>query len=219
MPNLFKKKEEIDDILNRVRPSALKQKRVDSPESLWSFFIANIRANLHIVLCMSPAGDALRVRARKFPSLVDCCTINWFDSWSQEALVSVAEKSLASLPLSEEQRRKFTELCKQANLRNYELGKSYFASERRKVESTPKTYLDQLALFGSILGLKNSEIDANRKILTEGLEKLYSTNDIVAKLKIEMTKLQPKLEEQCVKTEQFLVRLAKEKEEANVVEQ
>lgn len=41
----------------------------------------------------------------------------------------------------------------------------------------------------------------------------------MAKLKIEMTKLQPKLEEQCVKTEQFLIRLAKEKEDANVVEQ
>lgn len=55
--------------------------------------------------------------------------------------------------------------------------------------------------------------------MTEGLEKLYSTNDIVTKLKIEMTKLQPKLEEQCVKTEEFLKRLAKEKEDANVVEQ
>lgn len=108
MPNLFKKKEEIDDILNRVRPSALKQKKVDSPESLWSFFIANIRANLHITLCMSPAGDALRVRARKFPSLIDCCTINWFDSWSEEALVSVAEKLLTSMPLAEDQKKKFT---------------------------------------------------------------------------------------------------------------
>jgi hypothetical protein len=34
-----------------------------------------------------------------------------------------------------------------------------------------------------------------------------------------MTKLQPKLEEQAIKTEEFLVRLAKEKEDANVVEQ
>ena len=41
----------------------------------------------------------------------------------------------------------------------------------------------------------------NRKVLTEGLEKLYSTNDVVAKLKIEMTKLQPQLAEQCIKTE------------------
>jgi regulator of replication initiation timing len=79
--------------------------------------------------------------------------------------------------------------------------------------------LDQLALFDKILNMKNSEIDKSRKTLTEGLEKLYSTNDIVSKLKIEMTKLQPKLEEQCVKTEGFLKRLAKEREEANVVEQ
>jgi hypothetical protein len=32
-----------------------------------------------------------------------------------------------------------------------------------------------------------------------------------------MTKMQPKLEEQCVKTEEFLKRLAKEKADANIV--
>jgi hypothetical protein len=73
------------------------------------------------------------------------------------------------MPLAEDQKKKFTELCKNANIKNYELASRYYASERRKVESTPKTYLDQLALFSSILGLKNNEIDASRKILTEGL--------------------------------------------------
>ena len=219
MPNLFRKKEEIDEIINKLRPSAAKKKIIDSPESLWSFFIANIRANLHVVLCMSPAGDALRVRARKFPSLIDCCTINWFDSWSQEALVEVAQKAVSQMPLNEAQKRNFTSLCTKANLQNSEISQQFFLKERRKVESTPKTYLDQLALFSSILTSKNNEIDNSRKILTEGLEKLYSTNDIVTKLKIEMTKLKPKLEDQCIKTDDFLVRLAKEKEEANVVEE
>jgi dynein heavy chain len=40
---------------------------------------------------MSPVGDALRVRHRKFPSLVDCCTLDWFSSWPKEALINVAE--------------------------------------------------------------------------------------------------------------------------------
>lgn len=111
-----------------MRASAVKQKRVDSPESLWSFFIANIRANLHIVLCMSPAGDALRVRARKFPSLIDCCTINWFDSWSEEALTSVAEKVLATMPLSDLLKQYFTKLCTKANLENYALARRYFTN-------------------------------------------------------------------------------------------
>jgi dynein heavy chain, axonemal len=94
VPNLFRKKEEIDDIINRVRPAALKKKKIDSPESLWSYFVSNIRANLHIILCMSPAGDSLRIRSRKFPSLINCCTIDWFESWTEEALLDVSKKSI-----------------------------------------------------------------------------------------------------------------------------
>ena len=39
---------------------------------------------------MSPVGDALRVRCRKFPALVSCCTIDWFFPWPEEALINVA---------------------------------------------------------------------------------------------------------------------------------
>lgn len=30
-----------------------------------------------------------------FPSIVNCCTIDWFLNWPQEALVSVAQSTLA----------------------------------------------------------------------------------------------------------------------------
>ena len=39
-------------------------------------------------------GDNLRIRCRKFPALVDCCTIDWFSAWPQEALYSVSLKLL-----------------------------------------------------------------------------------------------------------------------------
>lgn len=29
-----------------------------------------------------------------FPSLVNCCTIDWFEKWPQEALLSVAKNTL-----------------------------------------------------------------------------------------------------------------------------
>jgi hypothetical protein len=35
---------------------------------------------------LSPVGDAFRDRLRKFPSLVNCCTIDWFSSWPVEVL-------------------------------------------------------------------------------------------------------------------------------------
>ena len=57
------------------------------------------KKNLHIVLCFSPIGDAFRNRVRMFPSLVNCCTIDWFQEWPQDALVSVARKFLTQVPM------------------------------------------------------------------------------------------------------------------------
>jgi len=39
---------------------------------------------------MSPIGNALRVRCRKFPSIVDCCTLDVFNPWPDEALIGVS---------------------------------------------------------------------------------------------------------------------------------
>ena len=51
---------------------------VDTPENLWSFYISRVRKNLHMSLCFSPVGDGLWSRARRFPALVNCTTIDWF---------------------------------------------------------------------------------------------------------------------------------------------
>jgi len=56
-----------------------KSKQTDgSPVALFNMFIQRCRDQLHIVLAMSPIGDAFRNRLRKFPSLINCCTIDWF---------------------------------------------------------------------------------------------------------------------------------------------
>jgi dynein heavy chain len=67
-------------------------------ENLWSFFIDKVRKFLHIVLCFSPVGDKFRIRARQFPALVNCTMFDWFHSWPNEALVSVAQRFLVEVP-------------------------------------------------------------------------------------------------------------------------
>lgn len=49
-----------------------------TPLNMYNKFVERIRRNLHVVLAFSPIGDAFRNRLRMFPSLINCCTINWF---------------------------------------------------------------------------------------------------------------------------------------------
>jgi dynein heavy chain, axonemal len=69
-----------------VRDEAKKKGINESKDDLWNYFLEKARDNLHIVLCMSPAGDTLRIRCRNFPGLVSNTGINWFFSWPSEAL-------------------------------------------------------------------------------------------------------------------------------------
>ena len=57
-----------------------------TPLSLFNYFVGRCRENLHVILAFSPIGDAFRNRMRKFPSLINCCTIDWFQAWPDDAL-------------------------------------------------------------------------------------------------------------------------------------
>ncbi len=60
-----------------------------------SQYLGRVKANIHCVIAMSPLGDIFRQRLLKFPSLVNCCTIDWFAEWPEEALISVGTGSIA----------------------------------------------------------------------------------------------------------------------------
>ena len=71
-----------------MRPLAQAQNKdvEHTPLSLFNFFVNRCRENLHLILAFSPIGDAFRNRMRKFPSLINCCTIDWFQAWPDDAL-------------------------------------------------------------------------------------------------------------------------------------
>ena len=60
--------------------------------------LPQVKRNLHMVLSFSPVGSEFRERLRKFPSLVNCTTIDWFSEWPRDALQTVATQFLADLP-------------------------------------------------------------------------------------------------------------------------
>lgn len=81
MPNLFAvdEKQEICERMRVLDRQRDRDKQTDgSPLSLFNMFVERCRTQLHVVLAMSPIGDAFRNRLRRFPALINCCTINWF---------------------------------------------------------------------------------------------------------------------------------------------
>lgn len=57
-------------------------KNLSDPE-IWLDFLQKCKSNIHIVLAMSPIGDDFKRRLRMFPSLVNCCAIDWFLEWPE----------------------------------------------------------------------------------------------------------------------------------------
>ena len=64
VPNLFPL-DEVDHIIGDMRPIMKELELIDTRDACWKQFISRVRANLHIVLAMSPVGDNLRVWCRR----------------------------------------------------------------------------------------------------------------------------------------------------------
>jgi dynein heavy chain len=106
---------------------------------------------------MSPVGDALRIRCRQFPSLINCTTIDWFHGWPEAALVSVAERFLGNLELpSEDIRKSVVKMCGFVHRSIEDTSVTFFNELRRRIYTTPKSYLDLINLYVGML--KNLQV-------------------------------------------------------------
>lgn len=95
VPNLYGA-DDLEAIATACKPECVKRRIPATKLNIFGQFLLRVKANIHVVLCMSPLGDAFRTRLRKFPSLVNCCTIDWFMEWPDDALQSVASRFLTS---------------------------------------------------------------------------------------------------------------------------
>ena len=69
--------------------------------SIFQAFSDRVSRNLRVVVTRSPVGNLLRTHIRRFPSLIHCCTVDWFTAWSEDALQLVARLYLGSLDLTD----------------------------------------------------------------------------------------------------------------------
>uniref|UniRef100_UPI00358F5A88 dynein axonemal heavy chain 12-like n=1 Tax=Myxine glutinosa TaxID=7769 RepID=UPI00358F5A88 len=196
VPNLFAPDEK-QEIMEAVRPFAPGKKKGEelSHLALFAFFISRCKENLHIVIAFSPIGDAFRNRLRQFPSLINCCTINWFQPWPEDALERVANKFLETSDLSSRERMEIVPLCKFFHTSAIELSKKYLLELGRYNYVTPTSYLELIAAFRQLLAQQRDAVMGAKKRYVNGLDKLVFAESQVSEMEKELKHLQPQLDQ------------------------
>ncbi|XP_037666336.1 dynein heavy chain 17, axonemal [Choloepus didactylus] len=198
IPGLFVD-DEVENIISSMRPQVKSLGLTDTRETCWKFFIEKVCRQLKVILCFSPVGSILRVRARKFPAVVNCTAIDWFHEWPEDALVSVSARFLEETEgIPPEVQSSISLFMAYVHTTVNDLSKVYLSTERRYNYTTPKTFLEQIKLYQNLLAKKRMELVAKIERLENGLMKLQSTasqvDDLKAKLAVQEAELKQKNE-------------------------
>ncbi|XP_032430935.1 dynein axonemal heavy chain 9 [Xiphophorus hellerii] len=199
IPDLFPD-DEVENIIGSVRPEVRSLGLMDTRENCWKFFIDRVRRQLKVALCFSPVGSKLRDRSRKFPAVVNCTAIDWFHEWPREALESVSLRFLQEVENIEPQvKESVSRFMAYVHTSVNQTSTEYLANERRYNYTTPKSFLEQIKLYRSLLGQKSKDLTAKMERLENGLQKLSSTSaqvdDLKAKLAAQEVELKQKNED------------------------
>ncbi|XP_018352750.1 PREDICTED: dynein heavy chain 9, axonemal-like [Trachymyrmex septentrionalis] len=180
--------DEAENIINAMRNEVKQTGLIDTKENCWKFFIDRVRRQLKCVLCFSPVGATLRKRARKFPAIVNCAAIDWFQDWPQKALESVSTTFLEELKeLPVEYRTSVSLFMSFVHTSVNDVSAIYLQNERRYNYTTPKSFLEQISLYSKLLTEKSYDLKSMISRLTDGLVKLKSCAIQADELKIVLT--------------------------------
>ncbi|XP_047008198.1 dynein axonemal heavy chain 7-like [Ictalurus punctatus] len=219
VPNLFAvdEKQEICERMRVLDRQRAREKQTDgSPLALFNMFVERCRSQLHVVLAMSPIGDAFRGRLRRFPALINCCTIDWFQSWPDDALQAVASRFLEDIEMTDDVRAGCIDMCQSFHTSIINLSGRFLAELQRHNYVTPTSYLELISTFKVLLECKRAEVMKQKRRYEVGLEKVDSAAAQVATMQVELEALQPALRLASKEVEKMMVVI--EHESAEVAE-
>ncbi|XP_011502202.1 PREDICTED: dynein heavy chain 3, axonemal [Ceratosolen solmsi marchali] len=215
VPNLYgseEKAEILEKMANVAREAQVKnpipEKQMEtSPMALYGIFTERVRKNVHVTVGMSPIGDAFRVRLRMFPSLINCCTIDWFTSWPDEALQKVAKYFLQDLPINDEVKLNCVDVCQHFHLSVCKATEDYWKSQRRRIYATPTNYLELINCLNKLYNNKVEDVKKQQLRYVVGLEKLEFAAGQIFVMQEELQALQPKLVIQSQLSDKLMIKI------------
>ncbi|XP_076302983.1 dynein axonemal heavy chain 7 [Lasioglossum baleicum] len=216
IPNIFMADElaEISEQMKQIDRQRDRSVQTDgSAVALFNLFVQIVRDQLHIVVVMSPIGTNFRNRIRKFPALVNCCTIDWLQPWPEDALLAVATRFLSMIDLTDHERMAGIDMCQFFHVSTESLSTEFFLRLNRRVYVTPTSYLEMINTFKDLLGKKREEITTAKTRYEAGLSQLDETQVQVVMMQETLRSLQPQLITATQEVEKMLLDVDKERQE------
>lgn len=148
-----------------------------------------IREQLHVTLCMTPVGDTFRNYVRKFPSLLNCCTVDWLQSWPPDARLAVANRFLADEELSQVEKQSIIAISMEFHTSTEILIDEFSTRYQRRNYVAPISFLEMVYIFKDKLK-ENKMYDARHFIVLYNiLTQLNLFSDIIYKKERYLTAL------------------------------
>ena len=221
VPNLWPH-EELAEVCELVREECKRGRTKyssaePSTHELFDFFTARVRHKLHVVLCMSPVGPAFADRLRMFPALVNCCHLDYYAGWPQDALFSVAKDFLTEMEMDDGLREACVELCITLHRDVESMATTFMAELQRPCYVTPTSYLELITTFKTLLAFKRKETTKRRQRYLTGLDKLNASEKEVLSMQRELEELQPVLEKTRAETNEMMALVQQETGDAELI--
>lgn len=215
VPNLYKG-EDVDTIMQACRAACQQSGIPPTKANVFNTYIMRVKANVHVVLAFSPVGDAFRTRLRMFPSLVNCCTIDWFAEWPEEALYSVGKQQMTIEDLQLPNLEGILSVFALIHQSVEKAAAKVLDTLKRAIYITPTSFLELIGAFKKVLGQRRNAVGTQRNRLQKGLDALGQAAYAVANMEEDIKKMQPVLKETTVKVADMMVVITEDKAKAAV---
>eukprot|EP01105_Mastigella_eilhardi_P025496 TRINITY_DN6953_c0_g1_i1.p1 TRINITY_DN6953_c0_g1~~TRINITY_DN6953_c0_g1_i1.p1 ORF type:complete len:4254 (+),score=1253.29 TRINITY_DN6953_c0_g1_i1:29-12763(+) len=210
VPGLFSS-EDIDAICQSMRAfmkGTLSQSQPITAEYLFSRFIEQVKANLHIVICMSPFQKLFRTSVSLFPPLFTFCTVDWYHLWPTSALKIVATESLKDLDTISAEPARIAEVCVSVHNAVEATSKQFVRETGNSHYLTSSKFLEFIRLFKEWFVKRQAENTDQTLKLTSGLEKVDSVSRTVHHIQQHIEQLLPQLEVMSREEEKMMANLS-----------
>ena len=216
VPGLYKK-EDFEAIDKCGRQLCIEQQLAVNKMNMFGCYVKRIKRNMHMIIAMSPLGGAFVERCRKFPSMINCSTIDWFSEWPEEALLGVGRGQilLAEVDLGDDLDG-CVEMFKVVHQSVERESIQYKELLNRSNHVTPTSFLEQLNMYKDILQKKRIETSQAKSRLEIGLTVLDKANVEIIALQKQIDEMTPDLIKTKKVIEETIVVVNKKKADADV---